>query len=337
MLISIIVPFYNCAQFLARTIDSILNQGLAQNEYELILVNDGSTDKSLEVCQKFAQKHPTISILSQFNQGVAAARNFGMKVARGDYIFFIDADDYLMPNSLKYIMQHDFLNDIDILIFSSVSIPNFDNNQVPKGNIEGIIDYELSGEDMLRKGIMNFFVWNQLYRTSFIRENHIFFKSMPINEDTLFNLEVYRTNPRIRRITSEIYRYILYPGNRQLTKIRNRKDSRIQAYTYLTIFSVLSNINDEKKNMSDGLKSIFVSQFIPFTTRLLASNISVKEFKDIKKSITKYNGIRPNDNQSNKYYFFACYILKYDFLFPIHKFLFQKLFLPFILPLFSRN
>ena len=95
MKLSIVVPVYNAQEVLAHTIDSLLSQNWT--DIELILVNDGSTDRSGEICRNYAEKEPRIRLVEQENAGVSAARNAGIRAASGDYITFVDADDAVLP------------------------------------------------------------------------------------------------------------------------------------------------------------------------------------------------------------------------------------------------
>ena len=337
MLISIIIPIFNNSQVLHRTLTSVLNQGLSQNNYEIILVNDGSTDNSLEICKEYANKNPSIKVISQPNQGVASARNYGIKAAQGDFIYFMDADDYLMPYSLKYIYDHNYIKDIDILIFSSISIPNFDDNHYPCDSIDGDIDYEIYGEDFIRQGLINCFVWNQIIRSSFIREHHLSFEPISISEDVLFNIEAYNLNPKIRRITSKLYRYISYTHCEQLTKRRTPKDTRKQVKAYLTVFDKLTIIIRKKESLNKALQYFAHKQFIPFTSRLLSSNMSRKELKEIRKKLSKSALFQRPSSKDNIQYRFAYYIVHDNISFPLLRFIYKKIFIPYILPHINRN
>lgn len=101
MKLSIIIPTYNVQDYLERCISSCLNQNIDINSYEIIVVNDGSQDKSLSIAQKLAAVYNNISIISQSNAGLSAARNKGLSLAQGEYVWFIDADDAIKTNSLK--------------------------------------------------------------------------------------------------------------------------------------------------------------------------------------------------------------------------------------------
>src|SRR6185295_18167510 len=114
-MLSIIIPVYNGAEWLAEAIISCLEQGVHVFDIELIVVNDGSTDNFLEVIQQFKEEFP-IKVISQVNKGLASARNTGIMNAKGEYCLFLDADDILLPNAIKKILETIQENpDVDIV------------------------------------------------------------------------------------------------------------------------------------------------------------------------------------------------------------------------------
>ena len=98
--ISVVLPVYNVEEYLERCIDSIINQGIKETDYEIILVNDGSTDGSFDICRKYEKSLSCIRCYSQKNQGLSVARNTGISHAQGQYIMFVDSDDYIEKNCL---------------------------------------------------------------------------------------------------------------------------------------------------------------------------------------------------------------------------------------------
>lgn len=117
MKLSIIVPVYNVADYLVKCLDSLLAQDLPQNEYEIIVVNDGSTDNSGQIAQQYADQYANITLINQANQGLSGARNTGIKCAKGDYIQFVDSDDYLEKNVLGGLMKQVVKDNLDVLRF----------------------------------------------------------------------------------------------------------------------------------------------------------------------------------------------------------------------------
>ena len=111
-LISVIVPIYNVEKYLERCIDSIINQ--KHNDLEILLINDGSTDKSGLICDDMAMKYNNIIVVHQSNQGLGAARNLGLDICKGEYIFFVDSDDYILPNIINNLYMESKKYNADI-------------------------------------------------------------------------------------------------------------------------------------------------------------------------------------------------------------------------------
>lgn len=112
--VSVIVPVYNAESYLQRCIDSILNQ--TYTEFEIILINDGSKDNSGKICDEYAQKDTRIKVIHQKNSGVSKSRNVGLQAASGDYILFVDSDDYISPDMIEKLVQKAVVNKSDIVM-----------------------------------------------------------------------------------------------------------------------------------------------------------------------------------------------------------------------------
>lgn len=113
--LSIIVPIYGVEQYLRKCVDSILNQDISSSEYEIILVDDGGHDKCPQICDKYAVAHKNIRVLHRENGGLSAARNSGIEVAHGEYIMFVDSDDYIEPNVLSGMLMQIERDNLDVL------------------------------------------------------------------------------------------------------------------------------------------------------------------------------------------------------------------------------
>ena len=149
MLLSIIVPIYNQEKYLSRCLDSIYNQGLREENFELLLINDGSTDNSLAIMQSYADQHSNVRIISKDNEELSATRNRGIKEAIGDYIYMPDSDDYLIANGLSYVIKNFLNGDIDVLVFYSTTILPEKLKDFPE-IVDGEIVYDGLGRDFLK-------------------------------------------------------------------------------------------------------------------------------------------------------------------------------------------
>ena len=134
--LSIIVPIYNVESYLAKCVDSLLQQDLSPEEYEIILIDDGSPDHCGEICNNYANAHPNIKVIHRENGGLSAARNSGIDVAQGKYIQFVDSDDFLEPNVLKSLVQKMEDEQLDILRFNYQNVNKryevFEPNKISK-------------------------------------------------------------------------------------------------------------------------------------------------------------------------------------------------------------
>ena len=338
MLLSIIIPIYNAERVLNRTLDSVLNQGLDDTEWELILVDDGSTDNSLSICKSYQEKHPNlIRTISQNNSGVSCARNNGLHLATGDYVYFMDADDYLMEGGFRYLIDNFLRKEYDILTFYSETIKDFDQDHIPKEEIEGEIVYDGYGCDFLKKN-WHIFIWNQMYKLDFLKSNNIFFQNMAISEDIMFNLHVWSKNPRVRIVSSKIYRYIHYNNNLQLTKRRDNSYLMKCIDSQMKLFTFMSELNElfVNKYSSNNIEKLFQSTFRSFMSRVLSSDLSTSEFKAIINTLSRLKLI-PIRNNNTMYTKIMNFFIDYYFFFPFYKILYQRLFIPFILPKLSRE
>ncbi|MGM0874227.1 MAG: glycosyltransferase family 2 protein [Bacillota bacterium] len=202
--ISIIVPIYNVENYLGRCLDSLLNQEF--RDIEVIAINDGSTDASGEILQEYAQKDIRIVIIDKQNNGVSSARNDGINHAKGEYIGFVDPDDWINPHMYKDMLQIAEKDHVDIVMCTYIrefgthskektfNLPdrsNYYNDDVQKNimrRLVGPLKEEISSPELLDAWGT---VWSKLYRTELIKKNNINFidlNEIGSNEDTLFNI-----------------------------------------------------------------------------------------------------------------------------------------------------
>ena len=190
MKISIIVPVYNVEKYLSRCLDSILNQDMALNDYEIIIVNDGSTDKSGDICLEYASKYSNIRYFEQKNQGQSVARNVGLKNATGEYIWFIDSDDFIESNSLYGLYKKAVSNNLDILSFVLKKISENNHNDIYYECVQNLkTNYIYTGRDAFLEGYKPASVCNTLFRRDFILNNKLRFYPGIIHQDVEFSFQ----------------------------------------------------------------------------------------------------------------------------------------------------
>lgn len=197
--ISIIVPIYNSEKYLAKCLNSLME---ISEQDEVILINDGSTDSSLSICEEYSKYNNQIKVITKKNGGVSSARNLGIDNSKKKYITFMDADDYYVTGWRKIIEDGiEYFNQADVLTFSN-KVPKkiLDKNQCTLAAI---------GNDKANRelnGTMNWAV-SKIYSRDLIFENNIRFKNLINGEDTLFNCYVFLNANQLVNIDKSIYIY----------------------------------------------------------------------------------------------------------------------------------
>lgn len=193
ILVSIIIPIFNAESYIDRCLKSILNNNI--KNIEIILVNDGSVDRSGEICEKYKCNYENIIYINQCNQGPSVARNNGIARARGKYIAFIDVDDEVKDNFINKIMDEIKRDDIDLFMWG-IEYQWINNEEIKKIENVQYDTKEYTSNKFLSEITKYFnefyfnFVWNKLYKKDIILKNKIQFnKNFKRSEDLLFNLE----------------------------------------------------------------------------------------------------------------------------------------------------
>ncbi|SKB46620.1 glycosyltransferase [Maribacter arcticus] len=219
MKLSIIIPLYNKEKYIERCLQSLLNQGLASNDYEIIIVDDGSKDSSVDAVNTYAKKNGIVNIklIQQINQGPSAARNNGLLEAKGDYIYFLDADDLLSKHALSYLITLSKENDLDIL--------EFDTKEIEEGKLSGLPDSSLFDTKEIKVSVMegkSFIAeydlrnqaWRYLIKRKFLLDTDILFLvDMRAYEDLIFTASVFLLAKRISKVSVDAHRYIKVAGS----------------------------------------------------------------------------------------------------------------------------
>lgn len=340
-MITIIVPVYNTEQYLRSCLDSLFRQGLNVSDYEIILVNDGLTDKSYEICKEYKERYQNIVLLSQTNQGVSAARNYGLSQAKGEWICFVDSDDYMVGNSLKYIYEHFVGNACDVIRFWAQFVTD---NKVDKAKqCDGELCFEGDGFEFIKRYGLDTFCYIYLIRRSFLIEHEIYFKPFRLGEDFLFASTLLLANPRVRSTSCLSYLYLIHPQTASTT--RSKEHSRKAAIDHLIVNALIASMIEPYKSMdielyNKCLESLQVKIPLIFS-RLLCSDISVEDFGDFVRE-QKRLGVLPVNYKSGgtkmKVSQWMINILSANpSLFSLARFVFSHFFVPYILPLLDRN
>lgn len=217
MLLSIIVPVYNVSKYLEKCLDSLLSQDLTSVEYEIIIVNDGSTDNSLEIAQKYADLNSNVYVLTQANGGLSAARNTGIKQAVGKYIQFVDSDDYLEPNILRKLIDKAERDNLDVLRFNYQNVNEKYQIFAPYKTIKPFVDYRdevCDGLKFLTERLgYGCYAWQFMIRATLLQAEAHHFKAGIYFEDTEWTPRLLVRAQRVTSVDTMVYNYLMRIGS----------------------------------------------------------------------------------------------------------------------------
>ena len=266
---SIVVPIYNVEGYLKKCLDSILNQTFV--DYEIILVNDGSTDQSLSIIKEYMSKYPDIKLINQENKGLSEARNSGLKEARGNYVLFVDSDDFI-DKDLLLNLNESIINNPDLVRFQLrvVSDKTIDIN-------EEAFD-SLNGHDAFKKIIKYRFVenaWAYLYSRKYLIDNGFLFKPNMYHEDYgLIPLAIIKAS-KVNSISYIGYNYV--QRSNSIMSDSNYMKTRKKA------FDVLSQYLDIVNKDSDPYYRSFLANSVILKLKDLNKEDYKKYLSEIKK------------------------------------------------------
>lgn len=218
-LVSIIIPVYNAEEYLERCIDSVVSQSYCN--IEIILVNDGSLDNSGEICRNYVKRYDNIVLLSQDNQGPAMARNRGLSAAHGEYIQFVDADDWIKPAATQKLLDGMTEHGADMAVCSFIRTDGEKETEINL-NISGLqepcrqlMEFARGVPDaLLRFGSTG----NKMYKKCVIDKFSIVFENTrQANEDAFFNLEYVKHITGVYFLNEPLYYYFVRPGRITMT------------------------------------------------------------------------------------------------------------------------
>ena len=213
-MVSIIVPIYNAEQYLRRCVDSILNQ--EYTDYELLLVNDGSTDASGDICEEYGDRDPRVIVIQKENTGVSDSRNRALDRARGKYLQFLDSDDWITPDATRLFVRAAEEYGCDMVISDFYRVVG--ERLSTKGDIEeeGVLTREEFAAHMMENPADFYYgvLWNKLYRRDIVEEHNLRMDT-DINwcEDFMFNLEYIRYAKVFYALHAPIYYYVKRKGS----------------------------------------------------------------------------------------------------------------------------
>lgn len=280
---SVIIPVYNVEKYINRCVKSILSQ--RYNDLEIILIDNGSTDRSGSICDIYANEYANISVYHIENHGVGSARNFGLSKARGEFIYFVDSDDYLVGN-LFAEFEDKLVPDLDLLVFSYYN--SFEQELTERNRTKKCLPYSglYDKNDFIKiftdlfLSDMLYTVWNKFYRREFLIKTNISFEKYELGEDVRFNLNVYRKVNKIYLSQDSYYVYVIGRKGSAMSGY-NPKRLQYQLQELKMVDNLLSDWNLDSSNFVNTVKSrILMSNIYNITKQNLSVNRKVKLVKD---------------------------------------------------------
>lgn len=273
MFVSIIIPVYNVELYLKDCLDSFLNQSFA--DWEAICVNDGSTDSSAAILEEYAEKDSRFKIISQPNGGLSAARNTGLKAVKGEYVLFLDSDDWLELNALEVLSKN--INGEDLLCFSGrrfIEETNLYNpaDVLAEKSYETGMDYY--NENALQHRDFAFVcVVLRIYNKEFLLKNNLFFKEGIFHEDNLFTPVVCYHAHKVKQISDCLYDYRVRSNSITTTGNDKRQRDLLGTANELASFFI----------SKQGFDKTIVYRAITQYYQLVFVNASKEDRKELKK------------------------------------------------------
>lgn len=304
MKLSIIIPAYNVASYIEKCIESIIHQNLDEYEMQVIIINDGSTDNTLEIIQNLLEKYPQLIFVNQDNKGVSEARNTGLKIAKGEYVLFIDPDDFIVSNSLlKIIRQSEKLN-LDLMYLDMVQI----NEQY-----ERTYHYPKVGEvGIVKKGLNH---PRRTFPATLYKRNIIgnikFIKNIIRGQDSVFNAMVHSLSKRVSYCSEPYYFYL-----ERETSSRSNVTSFKAYQGFLSAIDVLDKFKQQHFSAENkDAQQYFDKVILVFLTRIvelhILPNLYQQKYRETKKLLSDLGYWHLSKSIAEKYPYFDSSFAKF--------------------------
>ena len=340
MKLSFVVPVFNAGPYLEACVASLLVQGLEPGSYEIVLVDDGSTDGSGALCDALSGKHAGIRVIHQENKGVSEARNVGIGAAVGAYICLVDADDEMIPGGLAPLLPYCERGYDLVRYWCEMRQPGKKRN-ADRG--DGSVCFEGTGREYMRRDGLETICWNYLYRKSFLVENDItFIPGLASAEDFAFMYKVLLAEPKMVEVAARIYVHKVNPGT--VSTDRSAGASRQWVKNLLFVRAgVVADIVRCRESDPLLYQRCLVSldeQLMAILSRILSSRYTLREYEAQIAEAKKQNVCfftRPSGVKAGVRRLGARTILAVPRLYPCASLLYRKIFIDMLYPLIDKG
>lgn len=297
MKLSVIIPVYNTEKYLRKCLESVFTQDLPLEEYEIICINDGSTDRSENILLEFAEKYFNLIYIKQENQGVSIARNHGLDKAKGNYITFLDADDFLEKNILQDIITTAEKDNLDLLYLKMTYVDDEDKITGEfKMNSE-----EVSIQDGFTHQRRGFIV--SLYKREIIGDMR-FVKDIIIAEDALFNIMMHTFANRVSYYPKDSYYYRQHNSS----SFKNVQSQKTFDGMIKNIYSLHEFVEAQKKRLTEEQLKYYNRPFYLLAKMAIETNIipliSLKRLRVLKETLSNLQLERTKKHIKKDFFWF---------------------------------
>ena len=277
-LVSIVIPIYNSEKYLNKCVDSLLNQ--SYRNIEVLLINDGSKDNSLKICEDYKAKDNRVKVFSKENGGVSTARNLGIEKASGKYIFFIDGDDYLSESFLEKEYQMMISGGYETIIGGRIFCK--ENGDIIKNSQYAKENRQVTMEDIAKELVKNIYFstcTGILILSEIIKKNNLMYDTkLNFGEDTEFNLKVFKNAKRIGYLADSGYYYVQ-------TGTGVEKNSLEKIFKYMNDNLILFSILKEYSTEEEITNRMYTKLNYSIKKLIYVENINYKLFKEKAKEL----------------------------------------------------
>lgn len=285
-LISVIVPVYNIEDYIERCIESVLKQ--TYKNFELLLIIDGATDNSKSICDKWSEKDDRVRVIYQENGGVSSARNHGIKEAKGDYITFVDGDDYINTEMLEQLLNNMICNDSDISM-CDLCVVHLNGNKSRVDMPDQVFDKKYLIENYFDNPNIKELLWGpyqKLFKKQVLKD--ISFKKYALGEDILFVFEAIQNIIKLSYVNYEGYYYVHREGSAVKSAFSRKK------FDYIYAAKEIVDICEKKIPYAVDTANVWLYKNSLVLFRSLIVNNAKKEFSlefnELKRYLKKNKG-----------------------------------------------
>lgn len=302
MLLSILIPLYNKEKHIERCLISLVDQNFKDGEYEIIVVDDGSSDSGTSIVQTLSKRHKQIRLFIQENQGPSVARNKAFELSSGNYVYFLDADDYVAPKILNSVVELCQIENLDIIEFNTKEIRDglipdevtVDNKTKPVEVYDGL--------DYVAQNSFKNEAWRYLVKSELLRDTGIKFLEGTLFEDAIFTASLFLSAKRMSRVQMDVHRYMIVENSIVTSKDRTHNLKFINGMVNaIEKFQYLIGGLDVKHSSHPAVVQILKGKQKSLVVALLIRTykyrlLSTKELKELLSRLNKLN-VYPLDSK----------------------------------------